>query len=344
MEHSPSMREIAVRAGVDRSTVSRALKNDPRLKPTTCTEIQRLATQMGYRQNPVVANLMSLLRAGQERHFQSTIAVVHFGKRTVGSNKMVAGARQRANALGYYVEEFDAYEVSPSRLEHILISRGIRGIIITSRLGKNVLPQEYEFVWERFSCCVVGIRPENPPLNFVADDNYATMMTAIRQLHNLGFRKIGLALHDGINRESEYRFLGGYLTGTQSYCSEVTPMPVFLLTADSETKTSFLTWYEENSPDVIICIQKEPLDWLKQAGYRVPRDVSLISLDLDSVGTEWAGMYQDERKRGELAIEEVVGQISNNQTGISECQKATLNESKWQLGSTLEMPSVYAHV
>ena len=82
MDTSPSMRKIAERAGVNRSTVSLALKNNQRLKPATRKKIQKLAMQMGYRKNPTLAHLMSLLRAGQKKHFHSKIAVLNFGIRT----------------------------------------------------------------------------------------------------------------------------------------------------------------------------------------------------------------------------------------------------------------------
>ncbi len=331
------MRQIAERAGVDRSTVSLALKNDPRLKAATRKKIQRLAAQMGYRQNPTVAHLMSLLRAGQKRHFQSTIAVINFGKRTVGSDIILAGAQERAKALGYEVEDFDAYEVPPHRLEQILISRGIRGIIISSRTGKNVLPKEYEPIWKNFSCCVVGMRPENPPLHFVADDNFITMITAMEKLHTLGFRRIGLAMHQGINQESEYRFMGGYLAASQSF-SGLVSIPVLLIEEGSTSKAAFLAWHQEQKPEVIVCIQREPLVWLTGAGYRVPQDVSLVSLAIDAVGKGWAGMRQDRFKRGEMAVEDIVAQINYNHTGATSYQKATLNESSWEFGETLQIP------
>jgi DNA-binding LacI/PurR family transcriptional regulator len=165
------------------------------------------------------------------------------------------------------------------------------------------------------------------------------MITAMRQLHKLGFKKIGLALHNGINQESEYRFLGGYLAGSHCCCPGLTSIPIFLVEEGNTSKTPFLSWFKENRPQVIICIQKEPLEWLKEAGYQVPQDVSLVSLALDSVGKGWAGMRQDRHKRGEMAIEDIVAQINYNHTGATSYQKATLNESSWELGDTLQIPA-----
>jgi LacI family transcriptional regulator len=329
------MAKIAECAGVDRSTVSLALRNDRRLKPATREKIQLLAAQMGYRQNPTLAQLMSLLRAGQKKHFQSTIAVLNFGKPTVGSNGVLAGAQARAKDLGYEVAEFNGYEVGPRRLEQILATRGIRGILISSRTGQNVLPKGYDGIWKRFSCCVVGLRPEDEVIHFVADDHYITMITAMRQLHQIGFRKIGLAMHDGINHETEYRFMGGYFAAVNHCCPGLKIIPTLLLKESIETKGAFISWFEQHRPQVIVCIQKEPLDWLREAGYRVPQEVSLVNLDLNSAGKGWAGMRQDEHKCGEMAIEDVIAQLSNAKTAF---QKATLIESHWEFGDTLEAP------
>ena len=74
------------------------------------------------------------------------------------------------------------------------------------------------------------------------------MMTAMQQLHKLGFRRIGLAMHDIINRESEYRFMGGYHAAINCCCSGLADIPTLLLKEGIAAKAAFLSWVKEYSP------------------------------------------------------------------------------------------------
>src|SRR5471030_853903 len=74
---TPTMQEIAERAGVGKATVSLALRNDPRLRPETRRRIQKLAAKMGYKTNATVANLMAQLRASRTPKYQATLGVLN---------------------------------------------------------------------------------------------------------------------------------------------------------------------------------------------------------------------------------------------------------------------------
>ena len=53
----PTTAEISTRAGVDKSTVSRALKNDPRVKESTRQMIHSIAATLGYAPNAIAHSL-----------------------------------------------------------------------------------------------------------------------------------------------------------------------------------------------------------------------------------------------------------------------------------------------
>ena len=331
----PTMRHIAERAGVNRSTVSLALRNDYRLKPETRERIQAVAAEMGYRRNPTIAQLMTQLRAGQQKHFQSNIAVLNFGHRKSLEAKIWQGAQDRAKALGYGLELFHTRNTTPQRLEQILVTRGIRGVILASLWGVTRIPDEYTCIWSRFACCCIGIHPNNPDLHFVNDDNYLTSVNAVQKLAQLGFSRIGLAMHAGINIETEYRFVGGYLAAHVAN-PKLKRLPVLLI--DPTDRDKFLSWYRRVRPEVVICIQEEILEWLTEAGCQVPQTVSLAHLDLDATSGGWAGMRQDRMARGSSAVDVVVSQINHNEMGPPASQLAMLRESAWESGATLAPP------
>ena len=82
-----TMQDIANAAGVGKATVSLALRDDPRLREETRRRIQKIALEMGYRANAVVANLMAQLRASKTPKFQATLGLINAS----GENKAVKG-------------------------------------------------------------------------------------------------------------------------------------------------------------------------------------------------------------------------------------------------------------
>src|ERR1700748_1389319 len=115
MPVSPSvhMEDIAFAAGVSRSTVSRALRNDPRLKSETCARVQKMAAELGYRPNPFVATLMADLQRKRRPSTSSTLAVVTPHPSREGWRRQnpsfvdyFEGAKERAASQGYALETF----------------------------------------------------------------------------------------------------------------------------------------------------------------------------------------------------------------------------------------------
>lgn len=64
------MQDVANAAGVARSTVSLALRNDRSIPPATRSRIFAAAEKLGYKTNPLVSALMAPLHArrNQQRH------------------------------------------------------------------------------------------------------------------------------------------------------------------------------------------------------------------------------------------------------------------------------------
>src|SRR5690349_594102 len=128
----PTLQTIANAAGVSRMTVSRALRNDPVLPRQTRERIQKLARELGYRPNPLVATLMSQVRAARVPRQTLTIAHVTTTyppgewRRYFFTRECIEGATARAAEQGFTLEEFCIKEpgMTSRRMSQILRTRG----------------------------------------------------------------------------------------------------------------------------------------------------------------------------------------------------------------------------
>src|ERR1700760_3489728 len=106
------MAEIAQRLGVASSTISRALRDDPRISIELRNRVRRVAKDLGYRPNPLVSALMANRRRRGSGGAVDVIALVtNYGGRTGWRTKEVCrwehdGIQRRAGELGFRIEIF----------------------------------------------------------------------------------------------------------------------------------------------------------------------------------------------------------------------------------------------
>jgi len=339
MEPRVTMQEVAKRAGVGKSTVSLALRNDPRLRPRTRQRIQRIADQLGYRTNPTVATLMAQLRSSSSPGYQSALGFVNASPNQRMLQEIptfaewVSGASERANQLGYSFDHFWLHDphVAPTRLPRILSSRNIRGIIIAANESPT-LPPQFDSLWKHSACVVLGIRPSEPQLHFSSNDQYATALQAIEEVRKRGYKRPGLVISRQTDELLDFRFSAGFHTGQQKLSTD-TQLPVFAFQPDK--LVAFRQWYETHRPDVILCLHRRVKTWLDQLGLKVPRDVALAHLDRTDDLEDWAGMNQNSKLIGASAVDLLIGQLHRNETGVPPFAKSILVQSTWVDGETV---------
>ncbi len=105
------LKQLAAQLGVDVSTVSRALRNDPRVKPETTESVRRLAEELGYRPNTAARALRGgrsgrvavLLSPPQQRFaspiFLELLATLDNYLRDQALSLTVFAARERSEEL-----------------------------------------------------------------------------------------------------------------------------------------------------------------------------------------------------------------------------------------------------
>src|SRR5687768_13046940 len=73
---SISLHTIAARAGVSAMTVSRVLRNSPRVSRTTRRRVLAAARALQYRPDPHLARMMSLVRSRKAPRLRANLAVI----------------------------------------------------------------------------------------------------------------------------------------------------------------------------------------------------------------------------------------------------------------------------
>ena len=336
MSSSVTMQDIANAADVSRATVSLALRDDQRLRETTRHRIQKIALEMGYRINPVVAQLMALRHARSSPGFQSTIALVNAsGKKEMLNglftfHEWVKGCKHRAGQIGYGFEEYLLNEVP--RLPKILESKNIKGLIVASVLENGVLPVEFSQLWKRFACVVVGIPTTLPRLHVARNDQYFTAYKAVRAVLDLGYSRPALVLNPQIDAILDYRYSAGFHSGMHEF-SQPQIIPPFDF--ENSALKSFQAWVKKYRPDVIITLHGVVREWLHTMNFHIPADIGLVHLDLTPNLGGWTGMKQNNDLVGAAAVDMLVAQMHRNEFSPPSFTKCVLIESTWVSGTTV---------
>jgi LacI family transcriptional regulator len=332
----PTLQDIADKAGVGRATVSLSLRNHPSIPGTTRERIQSVARELGYRPNPMVAALMTHVRARKPVKDTTTLAFVTSFPTRDGwrRNQHVfvdnfAGAQERATQLGYRLEEFWAKEpgMTSRRLSDILYARNIRGLLIAPMPATR---GHLSLEWPRFAAATLGASLYRPDLPRATSDLYEGFVMALRRLTKLGYRRIGLATP----RTTDERTNHVYTAAIYHYQHGIpTADRVPPLLRDGLTERPFRKWFDRHRPEVLIGMPGL-MNWTLKWGLQVPKDVGYFD-PLRPAGVAWSGIDQHFREIGAAAVDLVIGQLQRNELGVPAHPKVVTIRGTWAEGNTV---------
>jgi DNA-binding LacI/PurR family transcriptional regulator len=332
------MEDVARAARVNRTTVSRALKNDPRLTAATIAAVQQVAAQIGYRSNPLVAALMAQ-RAGRRSGVElGTIAYITSELERHQHpvlREFQAGARQRAEQTGYRLEAFEltANGMTGARLSAVLQARGIRGILIAPRAEPRA---RLNLDWGQFASAALGYSLLRPMLHRAASHSFHGALLALRELRKLGYRRIGFCMDSGVSQRVDENWLAGFLV----YQSHHPRDKLSLLIEAGFNAESFHRWCKQERPEVIVTDNHAfEFHGLKKCGLRVPEEVGFVSLAWSEESPHQSGINQNSPSVAAAAVDMIIGQLQRNETGVPLHPKTTLIEGTWVPGSTAPGPA-----
>jgi LacI family transcriptional regulator len=333
-----SIREIASRANVSHTTVSLALRNDPRILSATRLKITKLAAELGYKRDAVLGDLMSHLRTIKVASIQASLGFVtgwptRDGWREAPNHRrFYAGAVEQANALGYSIDVFwlGAPGMTPARMTGILRARGIRGLILQSLPVAN---SRLHLNWRHFACVTKGLTVKYPPVHRVISSHYDDMQLVISKLKSKGYQRLGLVL----GRSHDLRVGRAWRA---SYCLHQSEIPASrhipaLLVAEGGSAAQFSRWLTAHRPDVVLFADQPVQQWIKDLGIEVPEQIGLVHLDCSPDSNPLSGIDSNPEVLGQAAIELLVGQLHAREYGIPRLEKVVEVLGRWVEGKTL---------
>lgn len=332
-----TLRDIAQAAGCHFTTVSLALRNRPGIPAATRERIRRIAKQLGYRPDPLLAALSSYRRAKAGPGYRATLGwVTNFPTRKGWAAEEIyaeyfAGARSRAAALGFKLEEFWLGEsgMSAGRASQILSARGIEGIILAPQ---PVAAAALELDWDRFSATAIGYSTAQPSLHMVCPNQYRCIRLAIDRLQRREYRRIGLVMLRASDERVDHNWLAGYLVG-QAEMKAADRVPHLFLPRWNDAALG--RWLAMHKPDAIISKCRETLPALRRLGYAVPRDLGVAYLTGVHPGRELSGVSEDPLQVGAAAVDYLAGMLRRNERGVPERPQRLLTEGVWVDGRTV---------
>ncbi|MEM6820679.1 MAG: LacI family DNA-binding transcriptional regulator [Verrucomicrobiota bacterium] len=349
MSQPVTLKTIAEKAGVNPSTVSRALRNHSSIPIATRKKIQKIAKSLNYQPNSFGLNL-----AAQRHYAQAEVRALLaclIGHREWNPMEYVQfyellfqGAQRRAEQQGYLLELFWVYDEAyrGKALQRILRARSVQGLVLMA-----VDPSELSLKWEDFSVATIHEGHKNRMFHSVKYDYFQVIQLAIDRVVGHGYQKIGLFCNHGLDTNSKYQMTGGFHVGCEKYKS-ITKIDPFYYQAPQkrrELEKDLRQWLERYQPDCVLTaggfiarthqkviflrnILKEQLAQLGNL------KTVVVDLEMETEESSFAGMRIPLKEMGATTIDLITAQLYRGERGFVTSKKTVHMLGEWRSGSS----------
>lgn len=338
-QKEPSMKDIARLAGVHDSTVSLALRGDPRVSEETRQLVRAAAEKLGYRPNPLVSALMSFRARRRKPAYQMELAFLaatetkeQWLRISEAYRRMWQGAKTRAEERGYLLNLYprNAAQMSLARFAGVLRNRNVHGVVVAPMPTAS---SQLDVDWTDLSVVELGFTLAKPGFHRVVHDYFHAMLMALRTARSLGYRRVGLLLGSRADEKVHHLWRAAFIDEQIDAPAENRVKPLIL---PEITGAEMKAWLKQEKPDAIVTIEtKIAVSVLKELKVAVPKDVGLVSLGCYSENEPIAGIYQAYEEMGATAVDQLVALVQRGERGIPKRTYSTLVGGVWVDGDSL---------
>ncbi len=334
MRERVTMATLAKALDLSESTISRALKSDPRIGEATRDRVHDAAAKLGYRPNPLVSALMATRKNRTGTNEVGVIALItdYHGKDGWRTKDVCRweyeGICRRADEMGYRVEEFAMkdFNYDGSRISKTLIARGIRGVLLGFTRERKGFS---DFPIESFSVAGLSTYFREMAVNRANFHGFFNVQLALDEIRKLGYKRTGLIVPELNNRVSGHLWSGAALDWQRRLSEDERCNPLVPTTGDEESE--FKIWMKREKPDSLLVYKLPARSWLSKLGLRVPGDIHLSYLyRTQDEMAEWPGIDGNLQMVGAAAFDLVIEGMHTNRIGAPSHPKEVLIKGEWR--------------
>lgn len=322
----PTLKMIAVKCGVTITTVSDALRGDPRVAETTRKRVKQVAKEMGYMPNPfaqmLVANRSSKKSNGGNLACLFGHPDADYYDTLLNYQEAYAGIVERCQEIGFAMDRFWVYEASmtATRLRGILESRGVVGIILFA-----LRPEEIDLPWAHYALSTIAFRDYEQAkarIHFSFSDMYVATDIALKHLMDSGHERIGFATYFNQSKK-----VLGKVIGAIDFIAASKKIENFYwyenVSQDVQTKSqaAFIQWFKKNKPDVLLTwnsVEAEIIaEWMSSKEITKSEQVDCFVISLAG-NVPMQGVRQPYKKMGSTSVDLLINQLYRNERGFPE--------------------------
>ena len=272
-----TIKDIARKAGVAPSVVSRALNNKYGVKDSTKNLILKLAKEMNYYPNTAARSLVT--------RRTDTIGIMMADISEPYYSQLIKGMEYVANQTGYTLLFSNSYEsVEHNRvLQKMIYAQRVDGLII---VGSNIREKNFSLALfeQEIPFVLVERNFSDPRVNCIWVDNVAGAYLATKYLVEKGHRKIGhmagnLYYQVALDRLEGYK--KALLEAGIDYSEELVVSGNFVWQSGYETMKDILRHYPQCTAVFVAsdAMAYGALQAITEAGLIVPDDIGIIGFD-----------------------------------------------------------------
>ncbi len=336
-----TIKEIAKSSGYSPSTISYALRDNPRIPEETRERIKKIALEMGYQRDAHLGQLMAHLKSRRHNSQVCPIAWINSSanpnhwRETPWAKEFYESAMSRAREQGFSISEIWAHDqrVQPSRLDEVLKARGIQGLILSTPLRGQEWAQWID--WSAYAVVVLDEPHALPQFDHVYALYSTNMRMALEQAFARGYRRPKVWL----GADDDYWTAYGY----SAECLRFTHMnpgcePILTNAAPEMSEESIRNWLEEHRPDLVIAPTPTLGIRMREMGLRIPHDIGYLAMYVLNEDSTWSGISQLHMQQSIIAVDRLAALLQMNMKGRRPHPMHMQIKGEWHEGTTLRKP------
>lgn len=274
-----TIKDVAKRAKVSPATVSLVINRNNRISEETRAIVLKAIKELNYHPSRSARGLVSK----QSGNIGFILTDDHFSRSEPFYTRIFIGTELQARDDKYYVllttirNTFDKYD-SPPRF---VLERNVEGIILAGKIPKNLMNCLDEY---KLPMVFVDYYPANGKYPIVMSDNIAGGLQATRHLIECGHQHIAFLFSDQHHPSINERLQGYKMALDKAHLKPLTIISNGNTTdRNSGYKAAKKLFGESSNVTAIFACNDAmaigALQFLREQGIRVPKDVSIIGFD-----------------------------------------------------------------